>query len=365
MFSKFFIKFRIPILFILVFILVFAPVLANASSDTLSFDLWSPYRPLITFVDSQGVSHNVSVTDTNVYRRDNTVVIDNAQPLNDDINYPYFRTVSLDVPYSGRSARTYISDLYLNRSFTMSVNVHISSNSADYTTINNISLNSAQGILYTNVSGSTSVIGSISDLSFVKLSDDVFEVSYNLTFIFDKPTYIYGFYFSIRGIFDYNVVGEVQDWYSFYTRFTLSDLFLTNDLTADQIQDSVSQGIISGTGGNDYIAPDDSSVDQADNQEQQIVNNIDQYKQSSLDSSDFDLYSKLDSSDLLDLKSTMIGLSNLVTDKFINKLPFSTVIYFAIGLGAFGFLFGLATWSVGALAKNNSFRSSRSRRRGG
>lgn len=226
MFSKFFVKFRIPILFILVFILVFAPVLANASSDTLSFDLWSIYRPLITFVDSQGVSHNVSVTDTNVYRHGNTVVIDAAQPLNDDINYPYFRTVSLDVPFSGRSARTYISDLYLNRPFTMSVIVYISSNSADHTTINNISLNSAQGFLYTNASGSTTVKGSISDLSFFKLSDDVFEVSYNSTFIFDKPTYIYGFYFAIHGIFDYNIVGDPIDWYSFYTKFTLSDLFL-------------------------------------------------------------------------------------------------------------------------------------------
>lgn len=135
-------------------------------------------------------------------------------------------------------------------------------------------------------------------------------------------------------------------------------MILSNDLTKDEVQDAVSDGIIDGTGGENYTAVDDSTVNDVHDQEDQIMQNIEQYKDSSLSSSDFDLDTKLDSSDLVGLKSTMLGLSNLVTDKFINKLPFSTVIYFAIGLGAFGFLFGLATFGVGAIAKNNSVRNS-------
>lgn len=212
---------------------------ASAKSDTLVFNIWNKYRNSIVFVDYAGNDH-ANFTNDNLVKTDSDVTtFQNAVPISDDLNYPYFKTMALSVPIDALTPQFYISNMYAGKKYTMSCSVLCSSDQPDNSVINNIRVDRASCLLYTGASSSEYISGKVSNLSTKNINSSSFICNFDITFKFPKPTFIYGFWFGLHGNFDFNVNGAPLDYYSFNVKYTLSSLNFTNDLTQDEIQNII------------------------------------------------------------------------------------------------------------------------------
>lgn len=342
------------VVFIFCFVLLTLPALAT--TEYMSFNLWYRYRNAIKI----GMEYYYPDTGHNyiyqyAYTNDNAVTVkDNVTtinsnvpiapspsfPLNSNSNVSYINRITISTPTEAVEPVFYVSESYLNKPITFSFQLTLTALNCEFWKSHGN--NSPHMVLYLGSKDSyTQKVGVCSNSTW-RLDSSTLYYKFDCTYTFTKTDFICGFWFSI---YDPSEVGiylnGTPSQPEFNASYTLSPLVFTNDITAEDIEDSVSSGIIAGTGGNNYDKIDDSSMGAYFDQENAIFDGLGNLQ------SKYTLPQVLDVlNGNLDLKNGLISIGNYIQNFYNNVSFIRVLILISMSLGSIGFIFGLVQTAI-------------------
>ncbi len=333
-----------------------------AAEITLVFDGWSKYQDAISYEVTYGMNlvdrvqtNVVTVDDNNVTHIVQDVKLFELIPAPEYVST--LQTVAISVPSDALSLLHYIPTIYSGKeaTFILIMKVHYA-----FVLAYDYEFSAQNGVLYVSLNTSDVISCRLTDSKILEFNDNS-HLTFQCTFSVKIPheTFISGFWFKFSPNLTYRPM-SVEDGNGPLVRLEtwISPIVLSDSVTASQMADSVAQGILSGTGGNKYNPPDTSASEDLHAQEEAMMNQVeDLFNQSNIPFN-------LDLNSYPELTNSMLGFSSAF-EQIFTGLPFvKPLIMFSLGLGAFGFLFGLAQHGFTTNARVDAARARRNKGKG-
>lgn len=331
------------VVFIFSFVLLTLP--SFAATETMTFNLWSKYCNSISFgfetSSSTGdVHYDYELDQNSVYVSSDliTTIWHEFSYLNYfDINY--IHSFYLFVPDSSLRPQFYISEKFLNKPITFTVTYNASLTDCRFASTFTLK---PYFDFYIGTKDNYDVVSCEYKNIFIDLADNSYYYKADFTVTFKEIGYICGFKFNSES--DSNVGVRISDFNSSsqcFVEYTLSPLVFDVGITAEDIQNSVSGGILDATGGNNYDKVDDSSMGAYFDQENAIFDGLGDLQ------SKYTLPQVLDVlNGNLDLKNGLISIGNYIQNFYNNVSFIRVLILISMSLGSIGFIFGLVQTAI-------------------
>lgn len=303
----------------------------SADTERVVFADWNRWQMVLTWYDEHGGTRSD-------YLGQNNIVVerinDNFSKVTNGIPYVSYAgdgisgisAYSLSTPLSSGGIQYIVPSQFCERDIHLTVNLRPfgSGTSISYDRIA-LDLSKYDFAFFTDVHSSSDYTALFCKDYSVKLSSfsgesDHFNLSFDLTFNFPLGTILYGFFFKVKGTFNWNLVDgstradHGQTWF-------LSDLVLSDSVAGNNI----------------YNSFDDSKANELESKEGQLLSEASALAAESKD--------VIIQPGLLDnapqLLSTMQGFILLFDDWVDSWLPIKIIIVTSAGIGAIAFLFGL------------------------
>ena len=341
--------FAFTLVFIFSFVVLTLPALAT--TEYMSFNLWYRYRNAIKI----GMEYYYPDTGHNytfqyAYTNDNTVTVkDNVTtinsnvpiapspsfPLNSNSNASYINRITISTPTEAVEPVFYVSESYLNKPITFSFQLTLTALNCEFWKSHGN--NSPHMVLYLGSKDSyTQKVGTTSNSTW-RLDSSTLYYKFDCTYTFTKTDFICGFWFSIYDPSEIGIyLNGTPSQPEFNVSYTLSPLVFSNDITEEDISNSVESALNGVIGGDKYDSPDNSSMDAYFDKENAIFDGLGELNKKFTVP---DILDVLNSN--LDLKHALIHFSNIIEDFRLNMPFINVLLLFSMGLGSIGFVFGL------------------------
>lgn len=331
--------------FLLTFILCFsltAFIPVSAAEITIVFDGWSKYQNAIRYTLDSGIESYYVQTNIVTVNDDITHILQDVKLFEPSHSgtYGYVNSVGISVPTDKLELLHYIPSIYQGKKAFFSVITKIN---YAFCLAHSYSIGAESGKLYVSQNSSAGITCYNESSTLVEFNDDshiIIKTIYSVTI--PHETFISGFWFKTIPNLKYeDRYVESGDMPLFRLETWISPIVLSDSVTASQMADSVAQGILDGTGGNSYSKPDDSTLNDFEDLEDNMLDSSKDFMNQSNVNFDISSVSAVEG-----LSSSARGIATFI-DSALSRLPFLKPVFtISLGVGGFAFLFGLGSFAI-------------------